>query len=118
VILIASISGCGIYESKIAPSPQNTITQNDELTALLNDPKNAITYQNVNRFILNDSCIRCHNPTTSKGDVVLTTFDDVRASLYGIEEQVLNVKKMPPKKPLSENLQRLLKRWIEQGANE
>ena len=75
-------------------------------------------------------CLRCHSPGNRKGDISLTTIEDLKANEHVIAgeadgsyliELVSGVDREPPAmpkdaKPLSEDELALLKRWIAEGA--
>ena len=80
--------------------------------------------------ILEQHCVRCHSPGNNKGDVSLTTFDDLKSNDYVIAgdpddsyliELVTSQDGEPPAmpkeaKPLSDTEVELLRQWIGQGA--
>jgi uncharacterized membrane protein len=61
------------------------------------------------------SCIRCHG---NHGNVNLETYEAAREALDDIKNEVYIEKSMPPKAPLSEADQALVRAWIEGGALE
>lgn len=116
--LVQCLFSCGIHQDKQAKNPQNSFNNAAEVSALLSNPQSKISYEQINRLILKDNCIRCHNPSNAKGDVSIASFAEVRASLSDIQYSALTTQEMPPKNPLSADLQNLLQMWIEQGAPE
>ncbi len=73
-----------------------------------------IDFETVNKLVFQSSCTRCHD-FTSKLDL---------ESYANIKQHVTNVKwmiendKMPPRKPLDQDLKDLVLKWIDQGAPE
>ncbi|MEZ6134306.1 MAG: DUF1553 domain-containing protein [Pirellulaceae bacterium] len=90
----------------------------------------AVHFRNQIAPVFEQHCVRCHSPEDRKGDVSLTSFDDLKSNDYVLAgdpdgshliELVTSQDGQPPAmpkeaKPLSEAEVDLLRQWISQGA--
>jgi hypothetical protein len=100
-------------------------------------PENPLIYGDIVARVLDNSCVSCHNPNKRKGELVMTSYNDlmmggkskgtvlpgdagkseliVRLHLPATDED-----HMPPesKKPLSDSEIQILERWIALGASD
>lgn len=80
-------------------------------------------FEEINREILQPSCVRCHNPQKTKGDVDLSSLAAIQRDLKVFKagrptESALYLEiqdgSMPPRgEPLSQELTEKVRRWIE-----
>ncbi len=78
-----------------------------------------IDFATVTRLVLQPKCLSCHSAATgSQGGVNLDNYDSVRARLSRIAYRTLEIKDMPPGRPLSDGLSQVLRTWIDAGAPE
>ena len=75
-----------------------------------------VRFADVNAGVFAPKCIRCHNDHRSAGDVNLDGYENVMRNLNEIKEEALDSLDMPPRKPLADDEQKLLRTWIDQGA--
>lgn len=78
------------------------------------DPCDLIDFATVNKKVFEAKCTRCHD-FTAKLD--LQSFANIKSHLKEIEWVIKN-DKMPPKKPLDQDLKDSVLKWISQGAPE
>lgn len=100
-------------------------------------PDNPVIYADVVTRILDDKCVACHNPNKQKGQLLMTSFDELlkggesgKTLVPGDPENSelivrLHLPKddedhMPPegKTPLDDNEIKILERWIALGASD
>tara|TARA_R110000868_G_scaffold262027_2_gene520402 strand:+ start:1567 stop:3003 length:1437 start_codon:yes stop_codon:yes gene_type:complete len=100
-------------------------------------PENPLIYEHIVHRVLDNSCIGCHNPNKTKGELLMTSIgelikggesgpafivgDPVNSELIRrLHLPVEDEEHMPPdgKKPLSENEIQILERWIALGASD
>ncbi len=63
--------------------------------------------------VVQENCMRCHNPTKKKGDLDLSNFATINAQ--NLMESI-EAGDMPPTSPLSDEDKAILKEWIAKGA--
>lgn len=85
------------------------------------DPSIEVTYTNIVRHIMSQNCLSCHSSTTKKGDVILETYDQVKAyadkgDLIGVLESQQGYKAMPPTTALRSCDIDQIKTWINNGT--
>ncbi len=100
-------------------------------------PENPLIYEHIVHRVLDNSCIGCHNPNKTKGELLMTSIDELikggesgPALVIGdpvnselirrLHLPVEDEEHMPPegKKPLSDNEIQILERWIALGASD
>ncbi len=100
-------------------------------------PENPLIYKDVVGRILDNNCVSCHNPNKQKGDLLMTSLDELlkggevgNTIVLGNPEESEIIRRlhlpfddeehMPPdgKKPLDETEIRILERWIALGASD
>lgn len=123
------------FRSWLGLPKKNDITQN-EVTAKILNPTEALVYQDIVKPIFKQKCEQCHNATKMKGDLRM---DDVDLFIKGGKHGVIfkpndlkgsefikrillsesDEEHMPPKgkTQITENELIILKWWIEQGAS-
>ena len=98
-------------------------------------PENPLIYKDIVGRILDDKCVSCHNPNKKKGELLMTTLDELLAGgetgnaiVPGSPEESEIIRRihlpdedeehMPPegKRPLTETEIKILERWIALGA--
>lgn len=100
-------------------------------------PENPLIYQDVVGRILDDKCVSCHNPNKKKGELLMTSLEELlrggeigNTVIPGNPEESEIIRRvylpdedeehMPPdgKRPLDENEIQILERWIALGASD
>ena len=76
---------------------------------------NSIGYAEIKSAILTPKCLGCHS---GNHDPSLTTYEEVKRALPGIEKSALRDLTMPKRGPLAANLRTALEAWIKKGAPE
>lgn len=89
------------------------------------------TYSNLKERILQDKCIRCHNPDKARADVDLSEYSKLfdYSEYFSLITEAGNPEgsslytevssgNMPPRNPLSKEEVEFVKRWIQEGAKE
>lgn len=134
IILVGLIAFTGHYGGMV--------THGEEFLALPTKepkdkiPENPLVYQDVVYRILDGKCVACHNPNKQKGELLMTSFDQLLKGgengpilVAGKPEESEMIKRvhlpmedeehMPPegKTPLEENEIAILEAWIALGAS-
>jgi len=119
------------------------VTHGEDFLALPADkaqekiPDNPLIYQHVVGRILENNCVSCHNPNKQKGQLLMTSLDEIMKGgevgntiVTGDPEASEIIRRlhlpmedeehMPPdgKKPLDDNEIEILERWIALGASD
>lgn len=77
-----------------------------------------LNYENIRKYVLAPSCIRCHSEAGgNRGDVNLETYQSNMENLKDIKDDVLDGS-MPKKGKLTEDQKNLILAWINAGAPE
>ncbi len=76
------------------------------------------TYASIRQLVLVPSCIDCHNASTHKGDIDLSTYAGVKENIDKVHNEVVVEQSMPPKWPLSADQIQAVADWIAAGAPE
>ena len=106
---LALLGGCGIYESKVKPRPNNEINS-------LQNQNSRVSFLQVNEAIIQPNCTECHRAGRAKGGVQLDSYANVIANLAGVKSEAVELGEMPPTGPLPADQRGILKKWIEDGA--
>lgn len=112
LLLSLCVSSCSYNHEKDggSPSPQYGTS---------NTPGNtpgAPDYATVRDRIFTPKCIGCHGAGGHSPE--LDNYDSIKGSLTDIQTYAMDRKEMPPRKPLPDDLQKLLGAWITAGAPE
>ena len=110
------LGGCGIERPGVLNTHKGMSSL--ELSALVSNPSNPVTYAQVNQVVLQPNCIACHGVGYAAAGVRLDTYPLVIGSLNGVKSTTLITKTMPPKGPIPSDQMTLLSNWIDQGAPE
>ena len=104
ISLLAIPSGCGFYKEK----PQSTAFP-DSFTYL--------SYQDIRNNLLTPYCLTCH---ASGKSPALNTYEEVKANIEDIEQDVLGDHSMPPaaKHQPPQRVRDMLQAWINNGVCE
>lgn len=100
-------------------------------------PENPLIYKDVVSRILDHNCVSCHNPNKTKGELLMTSLDEIlkggesgNTIVLGNPEESEMIRRlhlpleddehMPPdgKKPLSQAEIQILERWIALGGSD
>lgn len=98
--------------------------EQNELSDLVADDTNnpdVVTYQNTAKFILDNSCVECHNATTMSGGVSLHTFENAAAEAASgimLARMTSETDPMPPSGNLPDAIIQDLRDWLEDGLLE
>ncbi len=126
--------GCSVRTEHNYLQPDDQPVSADALKQLLTKPQ-IIDYSHVEKAVLKDSCIQCHNSTTHKDGIDLSNYQSILVPKEGrvlvkpfsAEESVLvdvltaeGKRHMPPidKPQLTADQKKLVSLWIANGANE
>lgn len=135
VILIGLIGFTGHYGGMVTHGEAFLALPTEEPKDKI--PENPIVYQDVVYRILDSKCVACHNPNKQKGELLMTSFEQLLKGgengpvlVAGKPEESEIIRRlhlpiedddhMPPdgKKPLAENEIAILEQWIALGASD
>jgi hypothetical protein len=135
ISLLLLVGFTGHYGGMITHGPDFLALPGPEQEKAL--PKNPLVYEHVVARMLDRNCVSCHNPNKKKGELLMTSLEDLRrggetgpAFVAGKPEESEIIKRlrlpvadeehMPPdgKKPLSEAEIKIVERWIALGASD
>jgi mono/diheme cytochrome c family protein len=79
------------------------------------------TYSGAIKNIMTNNCVGCHNPSSSGGNIDLSTFNGVQAAaisgkLYGSVANLPGYSPMPKNSKLSDCQIRQIQKWINAGS--
>nr|WP_255444023.1 c-type cytochrome domain-containing protein [Robiginitalea sp. SC105] len=133
VILLALILAAGHYGGMTTHGEDFLAFPGEKAKREL--PENPLIYQDVVQVILDDHCVKCHNPSKQKGELLLTSLDGLRTGgengpviVPGDMERSEIIRRlhlpladeahMPPQgeRPLDKSQIRMIERWVALGA--
>jgi len=133
VLLLILIGFTGHYGGMITHGENFLSLPGDNITEII--PENPLIYQHIVDRILDKKCVKCHNPNKIKGELLITSLEDLlqggesgNTIIPGMPEDselIIRVQlppededHMPPEgeKPLTASEIQILKRWISLGT--
>ncbi len=119
--IVAGLSGCGkSTDTTPAPVPAPAVVDAPKAPTPPATAPTTVTFAEVNAKIFSPLCLKCHDGTTAnpRAGVTFNSYDEVKKFIGKVEAEALVAKTMPPRKPLSDDNQALLKKWIDDGMKE
>ena len=113
IVLAMGASGCSFSLKKSGVADEDS-TSSDQ-SASPASSAGGVDFATIKKQILQPNCLSCHG---GREEPVLLTYDQVKANLAAIENEVLVEKAMPKAGPLSDSKQTTLRAWIDAGAPE
>jgi mono/diheme cytochrome c family protein len=104
-------TGCGVYETKTQASSL------PELSSLVQNANAKISYAQIQHYVLDPNCMRCHSDAVARGGVALANYAEVSAQVAAMKADI-DSGDMPLQGSMSEDQIKLFDKWVAQGHPE